>query len=133
MLGTVGIGCSVGIAVPCVLFLESLSVGPIFPSLPGAVGSGCSPVFDAVVLSPLTVDSRSPPLLETVGIDFSVGIGVPWVLVLESLSVASTFPSLPGVVGPGCSLDVGKGFPDGLVLNSFSVALEFSPLLETVG
>ena len=73
LLETVGIGCSLGIGVACVLLLDSLSVA-----------------------------SESPSLLETVGLDCPVGIAVPCVLLLESLSVARTFPSLPGVVGSGC-------------------------------
>ena len=69
LVETVGLGCPVGIVVPCVLPLESFSVASTFPSMPGTVGSVCSPgAFVVVVLASLTVDSRFPPLLVTVGI-----------------------------------------------------------------
>ena len=78
----------------------------------------------------MTLDSKLLPLLETVGVDCSVGIGVPWVLLLESLSVALTLPSLPGAVGSGCAPGV---FVVVVVIESFSVASESSFLLESVG
>ena len=131
LLETVGLGCPVGIGVPCVLLLESLSVASTLPSLPGAVGSTCSPdAFVVVVLASVTVDSRLLPLLESVAIGCSVCIVVPCVLLLESLSVAPTLPSLPGAVGSGCPPGV---FDVVVLIESFSVASESSFLLESVG
>ena len=72
------------------------------PSFLEVVDSACSPGdFVVVVLASLTVDSRFPPLLATVGIGCSVDTSVPWLLVLESLSVALTLSSLPGTLGSG--------------------------------
>ena len=92
LLGTVGSGCSVCTVFPSVLLLDSFSVASESPS----------GIFVVVVLASLTVDSRFPPLLATVGVDCPVGIGVLCVLLLEPLSVASTLPSLPGAVGSDC-------------------------------
>ena len=131
LLGTVAIGCLVGIGVACVLLLESLSVAPTFPSLPRVVASGCPPgAIVVAVLASLTVDSRFPPLLVTVAIGCPVGTGVPWVLVLESLSVDPTLPSFPGAVGTGCPPG---DFVVVVVVESFSVASESPFLLESVG
>ena len=76
------------------------------------------------------MDSILLPLLGTVGIGCSVGIGVPWVLLLESLSVALTLLFLPGAVGSGCPPGV---FDVDVLVESFSVATESSFLLESVG
>ena len=160
LLATVGSGCSVGIAVPCVLLFVSLSVAPRFPSLPGAVGSDCSPgVVNVVILASFTVDCRLPPLLATVGWGLPVGTGVSLVVLVGSLSVASTLSSLLATVVSGCSegvfnvvilaslnvdlslllatvgsgCPVGTGFPGVLLLESLSVASTLLSLLETVG
>ena len=130
LLASVGSGCSVGIGFPSVLLLESLTVASESPSLLETVGSGClDAVCLIVVLASLTVDSIFSPLLPIVGVDGSVGTGVPCVLILESFSVASTFPSLPGEVGPGCP----PGVCLVVVLASFTVDSKLSPLPLAVG